>query len=199
MLVRVDAAGAIVEEVPIPETLATSATRFGFEGVTVTGAGDDQLVWAAVQREWKDDPKGTVKLLAWKPATQEWLAVRYPLNTPEKGWIGLSEITAVNGGLIIVERDNQVGKDAKVKQLTYVSLADVTPAPLGGELPIVDKQLVRDLVPDLAAPGGFVLDKIESFAIDVEGNAFIITDNDGVDDHSGETQFIRLGNIATPM
>jgi hypothetical protein len=198
-LVKVDASGAIVEEVELPEALAANATRFGFEGVTVTGTGDDELVWAAVQREWKDDPKGMVKLLAWKPATREWLAVRYPLDTAEKGWIGLSEITAVNGGLVIIERDNQVGSDAKVKSLTYVSLDGVTPAPLGGDLPVVTKQQFRDLVPDLAAPGGFILDKVESFAIDASGDALIITDNDGVKDHSGETQLIRLGKIALPM
>jgi hypothetical protein len=40
-----------------------------------------------------------------------------------------------------------------------------------------------------------VLDKIESFAIDVQGNAFAVTDNDGVDGTNGETQFIRLGKL----
>lgn len=199
MLVKVNAAGEIVEEIAIPESLAANATRFGFEGVTVTGSGADETVWLAVQREWKDDPKGFAKLLAWKPAAQEWRAVHYPLDTPARGWIGLSEITAINGGLIVVERDNQIGRDAKVKKLTYVSLTGVEPAPLGGDLPVVEKSLVRDLIPDLAAPAGFVLDKIESFAIDVDGETFIVTDNDGVDDHSGETQFIRLGKIATPM
>ena len=199
MLVRVDAAGAIVDEIAMPDALAANATRFGFEGVTVTGSGADETVWLAVQREWKDDPKGMVKLLAWQPATREWGAVLYPLDTPEKGWIGLSEITAVNGGLVVVERDNQVGRDARVKKLTYVSLDGVTPAPLGGGLPTIQKRTMRDLVPDLAAPAGFVLDKIESFAIDVAGDAYIVTDNDGVDDHSGETQFIRLGKIAMPM
>lgn len=198
-LVKVSATGEIVEEIAIPEALAAEATRFGFEGVTVTGSGADETVWLAVQREWKDDPKGFAKLLAWKPTTQAWGAVHYPLDTPEKGWVGLSEITAVNGGLVIVERDNQVGRDAKVKKLTYVSLAGIEPAPLGGELPVVEKSLVRDLIPDLAAPAGFILDKIESFAIDIDGEAYIITDNDGVDGHSGETQFIRLGKIATPM
>ncbi len=58
------------------------------------------------------------------------------------------------------------------------------------------KTTVRDLLPDLAAPGGFVLDKVESFAIDKSGEAFVITDNDGVDDPSGETQFIRLGKLS---
>ena len=34
----------------------------------------------AVQREWGDDPKGQVKLLAYKPKAKEWSAVRYPLE-----------------------------------------------------------------------------------------------------------------------
>jgi hypothetical protein len=198
-LLKLDATGAIVEEVALPDALAADAVRFGFEGVAVIGSGADETVWLAVQREWKDDDKSFVKLLAYKPASKEWGAVRYPLDKPEKGWIGLSEITSVDGGLVIVERDNQVGRDAKVKQLTYVSLAGVTPAPIGGDLPVVAKTVMRDLVPDLAAPGGFVLDKVESFAIDVAGDAYIITDNDGVDDHSGETQFIRLGKLQMPM
>ena len=35
------------------------------------------------------------KLLAYKPADKNWGAVHYPLDTAGKGWIGLSEITAV--------------------------------------------------------------------------------------------------------
>lgn len=42
---------------------------------------------------------------------------------------------------------------------------------------------------------GYVLDKVESFALDAAGDAYVVTDNDGVDDHSGETQFIRLGKL----
>ena len=53
--------------------------------------------------------------------------------------------------------------------------------------------------PDLAAAGGYILDKVESFAVDVAGEAYIITDNDGVDGHSGETQFIGLGKLDTSM
>jgi hypothetical protein len=199
MLVKVDASGAVIEEIAIPDSLASQATRFGFEGVTVTGEGANETVWLAVQREWKDDEKGLTKLLAYKPSDRSWGAVHYPLDKPEKGWIGLSEITAVPGGLIVLERDNLAGREAKVKQLAFVPLDGVSPAPLGGTLPVVKKTVIRDLIPDLSAPGGFVLDKIESFAVDVNGSAFIITDNDGVDDHSGETQFIGIGKLALPM
>ncbi|MFK8250933.1 esterase-like activity of phytase family protein [Ancylobacter terrae] len=200
LLVRVSATGAVEEEIALPAELAAQATRFGFEGVAVTGAGTDETVWLAVQREWKDDPKGSVKFLAYKPATKSWGYVRYPLDKVGKGWIGVSEITASNGGLIVIERDNQIGPNAKIKQLTYVSLKDVTPAPLGAaDAPVLTKTLVRDLMPDLAAPKGYVLDKVESFAIDAAGDAFIVTDNDGVDGSSGETQFLKLGKIELRM
>jgi len=194
-LYRVDAKGVVVEEISLPEALAANATRFGFEGVAVTGSGADETVWIAVQREWKDDPKGFTKLLAYKPATKEWTAALYPLDKAEKGWVGLSELTAVPGGLMVIERDNQVGRDAKIKKLTFVSLEGVTPAPLGKELPRLGKEERVDLMAALQAPNGYVLDKVESFAIDMQGNGYVITDNDGVDDHSGETQFIRLSRV----
>lgn len=199
MLVKVDAKGTILEEIALPETLKEQATRFGFEGVTVTGSGADETIWLAVQREWKDDPKGMTKLLAYKPADKSWAAVHYPLDKAETGWVGLSEITAAPGGLIVIERDNQVGRDARIKKLVFVPLAGVTPAPLDKELPVVAKKELHDLLPDLAASHGFVLDKVESFAIDAAGDAFVITDNDGVDDHSGETQFLGLGKLDLPM
>jgi len=199
MLLKVDAAGKILEEIAIPESLSAHATRFGFEGVTVVGSGNDETVWLAVQREWKDDPKGMTKLLAYKPSDKSWGAVHYPLDKSEKGWVGLSEITAVPGGFIVIERDNQIGRDAKIKKLTFVSLNGVSPTPLGGALPVVAKKDLHDLLPELAAPGGYVLDKVESFAVDSAGDAYIITDNDGVDGHSGETQFIGLGKLNAPM
>jgi hypothetical protein len=150
-----------------------------------------------VQREWGDDAKGEVKLLAYKPKAKEWSAVRYPLETAESGWIGLSEITAHDGKLYIVERDNLIGDAAKVKRIYSVALDGFKPAELGRDLPLVEKTLVRDLVPDLkAATNGYVLDKVEGFTVDKNGEAFVVTDNDGVADSSGETLFLRLGNVA---
>ena len=199
-LVKVDASGAITEEIALPEAIARHAIRYGFEGVTVTGSGADETIWLAVQREWKDDPAGKAKLIAYKPADKSFGVVHYPLDTVENGWVGLSEITAVNGGLILIERDNLVGPNARIKQLTYVPLAGVTPAaPGSAEIPTVSKTVLRDLLPDLQAPHGYVLDKVESFAVDAAGDAYFITDNDGVDDASGETQFVRLGKLQMPM
>ncbi|MGQ4273192.1 esterase-like activity of phytase family protein [Terrihabitans sp. B22-R8] len=195
-LVRVDEAGAIQEIIELPEELKAQATRFGFEGVAVTGSGDNQRIWLAVQREWKDDPKGFTKILSYQPATKAWSAVHYPLDKAEKGWIGLSELTAAGDGWIVIERDNQIGDAARVKKLMKTSLDGIEPAPIGSkEIPVLKKTELLDLLPDLEKPHGTVIEKVESFAVDAAGAAFIITDNDGVDGSSGETQLIRLGKF----
>ncbi|NDW04260.1 esterase-like activity of phytase family protein [Jiella pacifica] len=180
--------GVIQEVVPMPKELTDQSTRFGAEGITMDG---DRL-WIAIQREWKDDEKGFVKLLAYKPASKEWSAVRYPLDKAGKGWVGLSEITAHDGALYILERDNQIGSAAKEKTLFKVSLDGVTPAALGSELPTVTKEEVHDFVPDLSATGGYVVDKLEGFTFAADGTAYAVTDNDGVDDSSGETLFFKV-------
>jgi hypothetical protein len=191
-LYRVDGAGEIQDEIPFPAELLAGETRFGAEGVTQVGT----TLWIAIQREWGDDPEGQVKLVAYDLETEEWGAVRYPLDpAPEGGWIGLSEITAHGDYVYIVERDNQIGANAKVKQLTRVPLAEMVPAALGTDLPLVTKEVVRDFLPDLAASNGYVVDKLEGFAIDAAGFAYAVTDNDGVDDSSGETHFLPLGPI----
>ncbi len=194
-ILHVDAAGAVVEEVGIPDELGAHAIRYGFEGITAVGEGENLTLWMAVQREWQDDPEGHVKLVAYTPASGEWGAVRYPLDDVEQGWIGLSEITAVGDTVYIVERDNQLGGNAQVKKLYAVPAAEMKAAPLGGELPVVSKTEVLDFIPELAAFEGYITDKVEGFAVDVRGNAFAVTDNDGVDDSSGETFFLRLGRL----
>jgi hypothetical protein len=135
LLIKVDAKGEIKEEIAVPVDLEKGAKNYGFEGVTVTGSGADETVWLAVQRGWADDGKNAVKLLAYKPSEKSWGAVRYPLDSTDAGWIGLSEITAAGDRVIIIERDNQIAEMAKVKKLYAVSLADMKPVKLGGELP----------------------------------------------------------------
>ncbi|BBE70952.1 esterase-like activity of phytase family protein [Oharaeibacter diazotrophicus] len=200
LLLKVSAEGAIEEEIELPAEITAGMTNYGFEGVTTTGAGADETVWLAVQRGWESDPKGTTKLLSYKPATKAWGVVHYPLDAAAEGaWVGLSEVTAVGDRLVLIERDNQIGPKARLKALTSVSLAGLVPAAVGAaEIPTVTKTAVRDLVPDLAAFHGFVVDKVEGFTVDAAGDAYVVTDNDGVDDSSGETYFLKLGKLPTP-
>lgn len=190
-LLHVDAKGKIKEQVGLPPELAAVETRFGFEGI----AKDGDTLWMAVQREWKDDPKGMVKLVSYNTETKEWGAVHYPLEPKGEGWMGLSELTFHGDWAYVIERDNLIGDKAVVKRLYRVKRADLVAAPLGSELPVVAKEEVRDLIPDLKATGGYVVDKVEGFTIDAAGTGWVVTDNDGVDDSSGETLFFPVGTV----
>ncbi|QYK41648.1 MAG: esterase-like activity of phytase family protein [Paracoccaceae bacterium] len=189
---QVNDKGLIRQEIALPPELLAHEIRFGFEGITVAG----DWLWMAVQREWKDDPKGMVKLLGYNTAEKTWGAVHYPLDTPAEGaWMGLSEITARGDWVYIIERDNQIAAAARTKKLYRVPAAAMQPAPLGGPLPVVTKEEVRDLLPDLMVLNGYTMDKVEGFAIDAAGIGWIVTDNDGIDDASGETLFWSVGAV----
>ncbi len=192
-LYNVNAKGEIKAEIALPKELLTGETRFGFEGVTMIGAGDDATLWMAIQREWGTDEKGFVKLVSYNPKSKEWGAVLYPLDKTEAGWVGLSEITAHGDHVYIVERDNQIGDNARVKKLYRVAIAGLKPGKIGGELPTVAKEEVHDFMPDLKAQtNGYTVDKLEGFAFDKAGRAYAVTDNDGVDNASGETLFFTV-------
>lgn len=188
-LYHVNADGEIEEQVPFPPELLAVERRHASEGITLVG----DTLWIAIQRAWDDDPANTVKLVSYNLETEEWGAVRYPTEEPATGWVGLSEITAHGDHVYIIERDNQIGANAVYKRLYRVALSEMTPAPLGGDLPVVSKELVRDFLPDLTATGGYIVDKIEGFAIDAAGTGWAVTDNDGVDDSNGETLFFTTG------
>ncbi|MDP4992801.1 MAG: esterase-like activity of phytase family protein, partial [Marivita lacus] len=182
-LYHVNADGEIEATIPVPSELLAVESRFGFEGITKVG----NTLWMAVQREWADDPKNHVKLVAYNLETEEWGAVRYEKAEPATGWVGLSEITAHGDHVYIIERDNQIGDAAVTKKVYRVALTEMVPAALGGDLPVVAKEEVVDLLPYLTSTGGYVLDKVEGLAITEDGTMWVSTDNDGVDDHSGET------------
>jgi Esterase-like activity of phytase len=191
-IIQIDAEGEIQQEIALPEELLAQEVRFGFEGITVQG----DTLWLAVQREWKDDPAGMVKLLAYNTVEETWGAVHYPLEAASgDAWIGLSEITWAGDWVYLIERDNQVAGTAAIKHITRVPAAQMVPAPLGGPLPVVSKELVRDLMPDLATLNGYAAEKVEGFAIDAAGTGWVITDNDGVSDNSGETLFWSIGTL----
>lgn len=188
---HVTAEGEIAATIPFPKEIMAVERRWAAEGIAKVG----DTLWIALQRPFDDDPANHVKLLAYNLETEEWGAVHYPTTEPATGWVGLSEITLHGDHVYIIERDNQLGDRAVTKKIYRVALSDMTPAPLGGALPVVTKTEVRDLIPDLTSTGGYVLDKVEGLAIQSDGTAWVSTDNDGVDDHSGETMFFSIGRI----
>lgn len=197
LLLKVDANGAVEEEVLLPQSLIDQSKRFSFEGVAEFEMDGKPLVAVAVQREWKDDPKGHTKIAVYNPAEKSWGFVHYPLDAPKSaagGWVGLSEIVSLGGGeFAILERDNKGGEDAAIKQITVVSLKGVTPAAHGETLPVLKKRFAMDVLPAMAQGKGWILDKPEGLTITSDGRLILLTDNDGVDDAPGETQLIDLG------
>src|SRR3546814_1373661 len=109
--VHVYAEGAIDRQIAFPAALLAVEKRCGAEGVAKIG----NTLWIAIQRQWKDDPENTVKLVAYNLDTKEWGAVRYPTDVAERGWVGLSEITLHGDHVYIIERDNLIGDAARIK------------------------------------------------------------------------------------
>ncbi|MGH9892536.1 MAG: esterase-like activity of phytase family protein, partial [bacterium] len=197
LLIKTTPLGAIVAEIGLPDSVNALQRRFGFEGVASVGHAAKERVYVAFQREWVGDPDNRVRIGRYDPATGEWKFFYYPLDLPTSpagGWVGLSELVALGEETFaVIERDNQAGTNARIKRIYRFSIAGLEPQAQGGAFPLVEKTLVRDLMPDLERPNGLVLEKVEGLAVNRSGRGFIVTDNDGVVDSSGETQFLSLG------
>ena len=186
---HVGADGAIEDAIALPNELLAVETRFGFEGITRVG----DMLYIAVQRPWRDDPANHAKVLGYNLETEEWSVIHYPLTEPATGWVGLSEIVAHGDHLYFVERDNQIAGAAVTKLITRVALSAMEGMVALGETPaVLETETVVDLMPYLTSTGGYVLDKVEGLAIAPDGTMWVSTDNDGVDDHSGETMFFAI-------
>ncbi|UOQ87877.1 esterase-like activity of phytase family protein [Agromyces endophyticus] len=208
-LVRTDAAGAIVETMSLPADIAAHVGKWGFEGVTATtDASGAEIVWAALQRPlWTDpaaasgpiDGEGVTRIGRYDTATKTWTWFGYRLEqTATAGdWLGLSEITAVDGDtLAVIERDKLNGPAAAIKRVTTVEVGGVqgvsgVGAP--GALPVLEKTLAVDVLPALRAGNGWTQEKLEGLTIGADGQVYAVTDNDGLKDATGETVFLRLG------
>jgi hypothetical protein len=188
-LIKTDANGVIENVITLPQALSDVQLRFGFEGVTEYNSS----VYVAFQRVWDGDTD--VRIGKYDIAGDIWSFYFYPLDTPASqngGWTGLSDITSLGAEkFLVIERDNQGGRDAAIKRLYSFDLSGLS----DGDT--VSKTLVRDLIleGDLSVNGLVTPEKIEGLAVMANGDVLMVNDNDGVDDNSGETQLINLGDI----
>jgi DNA-binding beta-propeller fold protein YncE len=215
LLIQTDESGVVLQEIGLPAEIeacrAASTNRgtlgSGFEGVAVARTPGGYVLVVAQQRGWDyttpeceeldDDPNGTnpaeppyTRIWIYDPQSGAWEHVAYELEAlpSNASWVGLSEITAVPGGYIVIERDNRTGDFAELKTLVKFDLR----AARDGIITRAEKKSY-DLLPDLLATRGWITDKPEGVAVTRDGRLFVVTDNDGVDDWSGETWFLRLG------
>ncbi len=187
LIFKTDPYGVIEQVVTLPAAVNDKQVRFGFEGV----AEYNGSLYVAFQRVWQGD--SNVRIGIYNIAGGTWSFLYYPLDAVESqngGWVGLSDITSLgNGEFMVIERDNQGGPDAAIKRLYTF---DVTGLAADS---VVTKTLLRDVMDDLKATGGLVTEKVEGSAYTNNGDVWIINDNDGVDDNSGETRLLNLGKL----
>ena len=201
LLLKVDREGVIEKVVTLPESVNDRQRRFGYEGVTAVGSGDNEVVFVAFQREWAGDREGHVRIGRYDTASNEWTFFYYPLEAPlsaNGGWVGLSDLAYLGDDrFAVIERDNQAGPDAVIKRIYSFSIDGINAKQDSATLdfPVLNKTLVRDLIPALQATGGLVLEKIEGLAVNGDGDALVVSDNDGVDDSNGETQLLRFKEL----
>lgn len=198
----------ITSTVELPSDVAEHIGKWGLEGVTsAKDANGVEQLFVAVQRPlWKDpeakkleaaEGENTTRIGKYDTKTKTWQWFGYELEKPAgKGdWMGLSEITALDDKhLLVIERDKLNGPDAKIKRVMKVTLPEGAGA---GEnaLPMVKKELAVDVLPKLRATNGWTQEKLEGFTIAADGQMYAVTDNDALDDATGETVFLRLGKV----
>lgn len=185
LLIKTDANGLIEDVVTLPKELNDVQLRFGFEGVTEYNS----KVYVAFQRAWNSEANPRIGI--YDTVAKSWSFVFYPLDAATSqngGWVGLSDITSIGDGkFLVLERDNQGGLDAAIKRLYEIDLSTATADST------ITKTLKKDLMSDLKSQGGLVAEKVEGLAVTESGDIYIINDNDGVDDNSGETQLMNVG------
>ena len=187
LVFKLSANGVIEDIIQLPAEVNAKQQRFGLEGIAESGG---KLV-VALQRAWAGETQPRIGV--YDLAAKTWQFMFYPLDavaSPNRGWVGLSEITALgNNRFVVIERDNQGGPDARVKKLYRIDLSGVAN---GATL---TKTLVRDVLPDLRKTNGLVVEKIEGFTVLANGDALLVNDNDGVDENNGETWLFNLGKL----
>jgi len=179
----------------------------GDSGNATTGAGVHSVLIVGVQREWGDE--AYPRIGAYDTRTGQWRFAYYPVDpveSPDGGWVGVADLSynasdvagsssSQYGSLLVVERDNKGGDEARVKRIYKTKLdplmmSDGSTASAGAGttgnsststvIPVLEKELVLDLIPILeAAYNGPIVEKTEGMALDGNGNLWIVNDDDG--------------------
>lgn len=210
LVLKTDVTGAVLGEWELPADLVDMRRKNGIEGIAVTGDAGSETVYVVIQRAWPDEgdmDKVHTKIGRLDVTTGEWTFVYYPLQAEgEGGWIGLSELTALpDGRFAVIERDKgwgpSTGLNAELKAIYGIDLstADFRSLDDPAGLVTIDKALLRDALPDLEANSIWTAEKLEGMAVSADGQLYLATDNDGVDDATGETLFLKLGDWTTAL
>jgi len=186
-LFKVDYSGKILEVITLPNEVNDIQLRFGFEGVAIDG----DIAYVTFQRAWGTEANPRLGMYDMKQ--KSWTFAFYPLDAAESqngGWVGLSDIAPLgNKQFLVLERDNQGSLDAAIKRIYQVDLSSVESDAT------VEKTLYKDLMPMLKQNGRLNIEKVEGLTVMEDKSIYIVTDNDGVDDNSGEILLMKVGKF----
>lgn len=196
-LLRVDDDGVVQERVSLPATIGARLGSRGLEGVTVVGTGDEETLYVALQSPLTGETQARIG--RYDVAARSWTWYGYDLEAPaaEGSRVGLSEVVALDDdSLAVIERDDLVGAAADDAPAVKRVYAVDVPAGAGDGSDAVTatltKRLAADVLPVLQEPRGWTQEKLEGLAV-VDGRVLAVTDNDGLDDATGETVLSDLG------
>ncbi len=189
LIFHADENGYIMNVITLPAFVNDEQTKNGLQGITYNP--DRNILVACLGREW-DGLADHPLILTYDLQSEDWDYFLYPLDEPESqngGWVGLSDIAFIGDDYYqILEVDNQGNTDAAIKRIYGFSLKNTTSWDVIG-----NKTLVDDLLKKMMDfTGGLPLLKIKGLAADPTGRVWIVNDNDGLDDNSGETQLIDI-------
>lgn len=209
VLLQVDNSGLIKQRVSLPDEVASHVGKWGLEGVSVVGSGDDEAVYFVIQRPLWNDPKDTgagqvdgdnvARIGRYDVSSGEfsWFGYQLESTAVDGDWVGLSEITMLSDTTaLVIERDKQVGTAAAHKKIYQVTLPESGCATDDcANLPMATKKVAIDALPVLQSTHGWTQEKLEGLTVTADGTVWGVTDNDGLDDATGETVFTQLGVV----
>lgn len=196
-LLEVDPEGKILRTIGLPDALAPSIGKKGFEGVALEGPAPGARLVVAFQAPLAGDPADCTRIGVVDPATGNWSFYFYPLDRIGSGDLtGVSEVLHLRDRTFAaIERDGKGGKKS-IKWITTFDLpaepATASPDAAAGQTPPrLEKRRALDLVPMFLDAGRKVEKEVEGLALAADGQIYAVTDND----NERPTVLLRLGPV----
>lgn len=193
VLIEVNAEGAHLRSIRLPQNIANRVQKKGFEGVALEQTPSGRYLHVAFQGPLAGDPDTFARIGTVDVDSGRWTFAFYPLERSGSGDVtGLSEILHLGERrFAAIERDGAGGRKA-IKWVTTFDLGTVVSAAPDADPPRLKKRIAIDLASMFTELGRKVEKEIEGLAVAADGQLYAVTDNDG----ERATVLMRLGPVS---